>query len=182
MDPETMSDAAASRLEDGTPPRKFGQVALLASDTPRAQEAFSMLWAQRDWAPLDEADAAVVLGGDGFMLHVLHSMTDTGRVIPAYGMNRGTVGFLMNRYDKRGSVMDRLNVARGKTITPLRNLGSWPTAQLGPNRRSSFLGRVGRGGGQVQNQCGHCRWNPPCVCRAGLQVREGMASGGVVVG
>ena len=120
MDPETMSDAAASRLEDGTPPRKFGQVALLASDTPRAQEAFSMLWAQRDWAPLDEADAAVVLGGDGFMLHVLHSMIDTGRVIPAYGMNRGTVGFLMNRYDKRGSVMDRLNVARGKTITPLR--------------------------------------------------------------
>ena len=120
MDPETMSDAAASRLEDGTPPRKFGQVALLASDTPRAQEAFSMLWAQRDWAPLDEAHAAVVLGGDGFMLHVLHSMIDTGRVIPAYGMNRGTVGFLMNRYDKRGSVMDRLNVARGKTITPLR--------------------------------------------------------------
>ena len=120
MDPETMSDAAASRLDDGTPPRKFDQVALLASDTPRAQEAFSMLWAQRDWAPLDEADAAVVLGGDGFMLHVLHSMIDTGRVIPAYGMNRGTVGFLMNRYDKRGSVMDRLNVARGKTITPLR--------------------------------------------------------------
>ena len=62
----------------------------------------------------------MVLGGDGFMLHVLHSMIDTGRVIPAYGMNRGTVGFLMNRYDKRGSVMDRLNVARGKTITPLR--------------------------------------------------------------
>lgn len=120
MDSETTTEVQDSDSRDGSPPRKYRNVALLASDTPRAQEAFTRLWAQRDWAPLEDADAAVVLGGDGYMLHVLHSMLDTGRVIPAYGMNRGTVGFLMNRYEKRGSVMDRLSVARGKTIAPLR--------------------------------------------------------------
>lgn len=99
---------------------QFRKVALVASDSPRAQEAFSMLWAQRDWASLEEADAAVVLGGDGFMLQTLHAMLDTGRVIPAYGMNRGTVGFLMNRFDADENIMDRLAHARGKTIAPLK--------------------------------------------------------------
>lgn len=98
----------------------FANVALLASDTPRAQEAFTMLWAQRDWAPMETADAAVVLGGDGYMLHVLHTMLDSGRIIPAYGMNRGTVGFLMNRYHTSANVMKRINKARGKTIVPLQ--------------------------------------------------------------
>ena len=98
----------------------FSKVALVASDTPRAQEAFSMLWAQQDWAPMEEADAVVVLGGDGFMLQTLHAMIDNDRIIPAYGMNRGTVGFLMNRYDKRTSVIDRLSRTKRKAIAPLR--------------------------------------------------------------
>ncbi len=113
---------AAARVTRGD--RNFTKVALLASDTPRAQEAYSTLQSERDWSPLEEAEAAVVLGGDGFMLHVLHSMLDRGSVIPVYGMNRGTVGFLMNRYTKSsgtsGSVMNRINAARGKAITPLR--------------------------------------------------------------
>lgn len=120
MTGQSGTETDASRAGDGSAARKFHNVALVASETPRAQEAFSRLWAQRDWAPLEEADAAVVLGGDGFMLHVLHSMLDSGRVIPAYGMNRGTVGFLMNRYEEHSSVMDRLDIARGKTIAPLR--------------------------------------------------------------
>lgn len=109
---------AAARVTEAD--RNFVKVALLASDAPRAQEALTTLWAERDWTPIEEAEAAVVLGGDGFMLATLHSMLDSGRVIPAYGMNRGTVGFLMNRYNKSRSVMERLNAARGKTITPLR--------------------------------------------------------------
>lgn len=99
---------------------RFEKVALVASETPRAQEAFSKLYSQRDWVPLDEADAVVVLGGDGFMLHTLHNMLDMRRIVPAYGMNRGTVGFLMNRYDNRANVSRRLEKARGKTISPLR--------------------------------------------------------------
>lgn len=98
----------------------FERLALLASDTPRAQEAFAALSAQGAWVPLEQADAVVVLGGDGFMLHTLHAMIDTGRVIPAYGMNLGTVGFLMNRYDKRATIASRLAKARRWSIAPLR--------------------------------------------------------------
>lgn len=98
----------------------FERLALLASDTPRAQEAFAALSAQNDWAALDEADAVVVLGGDGFMLQTLHAMLDAGRVIPAFGMNLGTVGFLMNRYDRRASIAARMAKARRWTIAPLQ--------------------------------------------------------------
>ena len=44
----------------------------------------------------DEAETLVALGGDGFMLQTLHAMLDEGRPRPVFGMNRGTVGFLMN--------------------------------------------------------------------------------------
>jgi len=117
-------EAAAATSRNGADGKnghkRFEQVALVASDTPRAQEAFSMLWAQRDWAPLEEADAAVVLGGDGFMLQTLHSMLDNERILPVYGINRGTVGFLMNRYDKRMAVLNRIAKARAMAIAPLR--------------------------------------------------------------
>ena len=102
---------------NGTP---FERLALLASDTPRALEAYEALSEQQQFVPLAEADAVVVLGGDGFMLQTLHAMIDAERVIPAYGMNLGTVGFLMNRYDKRALIAARINKARRWTITPLR--------------------------------------------------------------
>ena len=98
----------------------FERLALLASDTDRAQEAREALLAQSEWVPLEEADAVVVLGGDGFMLQILHAMLDAGRVIPAYGMNLGTVGFLMNRYHNRTAIAARVNKARHWTIAPLR--------------------------------------------------------------
>ncbi|MDY7098064.1 MAG: NAD(+) kinase, partial [Pseudomonadota bacterium] len=93
-----MSAAKAARAS-------FERVAIVASETPRAQEALAALEGENSWVPISEADAVVVLGGDGFMLQTLHSMLDAGRIIPAYGMNLGTVGFLMNRYDKRAAVM-----------------------------------------------------------------------------
>jgi NAD+ kinase len=99
---------------------EFEKVALLASEIPRAQEAYAMLRSQRDWSPLEDADAVVVLGGDGFMLQTLHAMIDSDRIIPAYGMNLGTVGFLMNRFDKRAAVLARLARANRKIISPLR--------------------------------------------------------------
>ncbi len=98
----------------------YQRLALLASDTPRAQEAYAALLQQHDWAPLETADAVVVLGGDGFMLQILHAMIDARRVIPAYGMNLGTVGFLMNRYDKRAVIAARVARARRWSISPLR--------------------------------------------------------------
>lgn len=98
----------------------FVRPALLASDSDRAQEAYRELVDTHDWAPIEDADVAVVLGGDGFMLQTLHSMIDAGRLIPAYGMNRGTVGFMMNRYRKTGNVLGQTNRARPFKIAPLR--------------------------------------------------------------
>jgi len=63
---------------------------------PHAEESITALRARYGDAGPDEADIVVALGGDGFMLQTLHSFTDKGK--PIYGMNRGTVGFLMNEY------------------------------------------------------------------------------------
>jgi NAD+ kinase len=101
-------------------PPGFDKVALLASPTERAQEAAAALAGCHDWAPIGQADAAVVLGGDGFMLEAMHRMIDSGRMIPLYGLNLGTVGFLMNRYQKNCRVLDRMAKARHIAVSPLK--------------------------------------------------------------
>ena len=101
-------------------PQEFERVALVASDVEAAQEACRALSAEHDWAPLEEADAVVVLGGDGFMLQTLHAMLDSGRVIPAYGMNLGTVGFLMNRFRSGSNPLRRLAKAKSIAVAPLQ--------------------------------------------------------------
>ncbi len=98
----------------------FKRLALAISDSSRAQETAKELRDAHDWVARDEADAVVVLGGDGFMLHTLHSMLDSGRVIPTYGVNRGTVGFLMNRYRAGVKLLDKVNRSRAIGISPLR--------------------------------------------------------------
>ncbi len=98
----------------------FERLALLASPADSAQDAARTLADAADWAPVEEADAAVVLGGDGFMLDAMHAMIDRGRVIPAYGLNLGTVGFLMNRYAKGARVLERVAKARRIAVSPLK--------------------------------------------------------------
>ena len=98
----------------------FNRLALLSSDSEKAQEAVRSLERMHDWVPFEEAEAVVVLGGDGYMLHVLHQMLDSERIIPAYGMNLGTVGFLMNRNRGGAKLIDRVNEAKSFTINPLR--------------------------------------------------------------
>ena len=98
----------------------FHKLALLASPTERAQEAAAAIGDCAAWVPLEEADAAVVLGGDGFMLEAMHRMIDSARMVPVYGLNLGTVGFLMNRYTKGCRVIERLAKARRIAVSPLR--------------------------------------------------------------
>jgi len=98
----------------------FHKLALLASPTERAQEAAEALSGCADWVPLEQADAAVVLGGDGFMLETMHRMIDLDLLRPVYGLNLGTVGFLMNRYQKNCRVLERLAKARRIAVSPLR--------------------------------------------------------------
>ncbi|HSG34512.1 MAG TPA: NAD kinase [Sphingomonadaceae bacterium] len=97
----------------------FEKLAMVASDTERAQEAARTLQDAVDWAPLEQADGLVVVGGDGFMLQTLHHMLESGKVIPAFGLNLGTVGFLMNRYRNGAKLFERVNQTRGFAFAPL---------------------------------------------------------------
>jgi NAD+ kinase len=98
----------------------FNRLALLASPTERAQEAAEALRGCADWVSIEECDAAVVLGGDGYMLDAMHRMIDEDLLRPVYGLNLGTVGFLMNRYTKGCRVLERINKAKPIAVSPLR--------------------------------------------------------------
>jgi NAD+ kinase len=92
------------------------RIAFTASAVPEAQAAQAALRARYGDAGLD-ADIIVALGGDGHMLQTLHEFMARG--LPIYGMNRGSVGFLMNDYAEAG-LMERLSQAETATIHPLR--------------------------------------------------------------
>ena len=92
-------------------------LAFVASDWTEAREARARLVALYGDVPEDEADVVVALGGDGFMLAVLHRNLAARR--PNYGMNRGSVGFLMNDYEEDGLV-ERIAAAEQAIIHPLR--------------------------------------------------------------
>jgi NAD+ kinase len=95
------------------------RLALVTSDDPRAQEAAAALRTAHDWVPPQEAEAIVVLGGDGYLLHVLHRMLDLDRVVPVYGLNHGTVGFLMNKAKSSRQIGERVGRARPVAVAPL---------------------------------------------------------------
>jgi NAD+ kinase len=84
---------------------------------PHAQESLTELRARHGEAGPDEAETVVALGGDGFMLQTLHAFTGKGK--PIYGMNRGTVGFLMNEYHQT-DLLERLAAAERAVIHPLK--------------------------------------------------------------
>lgn len=91
------------------------RVTFLASDRAEAQEARDRLIARYGDAG-DGAQVIVALGGDGFMLETLHGALADGK--PIYGMNRGSVGFLMNEYSEDG-LLERISAAERAVIHPL---------------------------------------------------------------
>ena len=97
-------------------PKKRGPMVFLASQTRAAQDARAALVARYGEAPLAQAGVIVALGGDGFMLETLHA-TQT-RDIPVYGMNRGTVGFLLNAFSQ-DDLPQRLAEAQETVLHPL---------------------------------------------------------------
>ncbi len=97
---------------------EFSRLALLASNTPQSREAEALLREQYEFVPVQDSDAVIVLGGDGHMLQVLHSLLEERRDIPVYGMNRGTIGFLMNGWES-GDLMGRLSRAKSFSVKPL---------------------------------------------------------------
>jgi NAD+ kinase len=97
----------------------FKRLALIAAPTERATEAAAQLRGTGEWVALDRADAVVVLGGDGTMLSAMHQMIDGNLDCPVYGLNVGTVGFLMNRYQRGAPLAERLAKARPIAVSPL---------------------------------------------------------------
>jgi NAD+ kinase len=95
------------------------RIACIHSGTARALQAYETLSAQNDFIAVKEAEVVVALGGDGFMLRCFHRFVNQD--VQVYGMNRGTIGFLMNKYREEGLV-ERIKAASEEQIYPLKML------------------------------------------------------------
>ena len=93
------------------------RLTFVSSSRPEAMESRELLAARYGDAGLDQAQVIVALGGDGFMLETVHALMHSGK--PLYGMNRGSVGFLMNEYSE-DDLLGRINAAEQAVIHPLR--------------------------------------------------------------
>jgi NAD+ kinase len=96
--------------------RATDRIAFVSSGTPEADAAAENLRTRYGNLPLAQAGVVVALGGDGLMLETLHRVMQLG--IPVYGMNFGSVGFLMNAFSADGLV-ERLHQAKPTDIFPL---------------------------------------------------------------
>lgn len=93
------------------------KISLAASSSEEAVSALALMLEKYDCVPAIEADVIIALGGDGFMLETLHSTQD--RSTPVYGMNCGTIGFLMNEFSL-DELHQRLDAAEEAAINPLK--------------------------------------------------------------
>jgi NAD+ kinase len=114
LSPNDASSAAAGEQGDLA---SLG-IGLVSSHTEVAKAAAAMLRDRYSWADSDRAETLVALGGDGFMLQTLHDMLKSGRSRPVFGMNRGTVGFLMNDW-RLDRLAERIAGAKAITVAPL---------------------------------------------------------------
>ncbi len=112
--------APSARQRTVTP----GRIAFTAAPTMLACQAQERLAERYGDCPLEQAEVIVPLGGDGFMLQTLHQVLETlhrvlGRPTPVYGMNCGSVGFLMNPFEEAG-LIERISQAQEAVLHPLR--------------------------------------------------------------
>ncbi len=94
------------------------KLALLVSDTAVAEAAGAELRARHSFVSIRDADIVIALGGDGFLLHTLHEALLASIPKPVFGMNRGTVGFMMNEFEPDG-LLERIEAARSFDLHPL---------------------------------------------------------------
>ena len=107
-----MQDAIGCDVSETTR-KKLGFV---ANTNAAAEAARAALHARYDGVAPEDADVIIALGGDGLMLASLHGFMDQGK--PIFGMNYGSVGFLMNRYDEDG-LIERIAEAKMTLLHPL---------------------------------------------------------------
>jgi NAD+ kinase len=94
-------------------------IGLLSSHTDVARAAEGLLRRRYRFTDDDNAQTLVALGGDGFMLQTLHRMLEAGVTKPVFGMNRGTVGFLMNEW-RVDRLPERIAAAKAIRVAPLQ--------------------------------------------------------------
>ena len=99
------------------------RIACVASSAAPARAAQTELATRYDLVDPGDCDVIVALGGDGLLLHTIHEHLQLGR--PIFGMNRGTVGFLLNQYRPDG-LLERVAAATPITIHPLRLAATYP--------------------------------------------------------
>ncbi|WP_156098426.1 NAD kinase [Thermopetrobacter sp. TC1] len=119
---ETGQDSPTGSAEGGNGdnrPENWPRIAFVAADSEEAQQALKELEKRYPHVPEEEADVIVALGGDGLILHTMHRILGTRKAI--FGMNRGSVGFLMNDYSP-DNLLERLRRAEVTEIHPLRML------------------------------------------------------------
>ena len=103
------------------------RLAVVASPAPAAQEALADLSRAYQWAPLEEADALVTVGGDGTLLQALHRLVEVERSMPVFGLHRGTSGFLTNAWQGPDDDLEqRVVSSSAQRIVPLRLTGVGP--------------------------------------------------------
>ncbi|MCY4542282.1 MAG: NAD kinase [Rhodobacteraceae bacterium] len=100
----------------GQVPRGRERICFLAAASEEARIAVDRLASRYGNIPAEECHVIVALGGDGFMLQTLHDTRELG--CPVYGMNRGSIGFLMNSYDT-DNLRSRLEAAEEEIVNPL---------------------------------------------------------------
>ena len=96
--------------------KKFFKIAFVSGESPEAEQAVQALKRRYNNVPMNEADVLIALGGDGVMLQTLHTTIENP--LPIYGMNFGSIGFLMNEY-KEDDLIERLESAQESIIHPL---------------------------------------------------------------
>ena len=101
----------------GVPLVPLDRISFVAAQTPAATEALARLTARYGNVPLSDAQAVVALGGDGHLLETMHGLT--GQAVPIYGMNCGSVGFMMNAFNEE-DLPRRLAEAQAAILHPLR--------------------------------------------------------------
>jgi len=142
---------------------KSKSIGIIADKNERAQEALKSIESIYDVVVLDDAkgaeyvDIIIALGGDGFMLHILHDYIDFN--IPIYGMNCGTVGFLMNKFST-DSLLERIENAKMTKIHPLlataKNIKGQTKEELAFNE-VSLLRKTGQAAKIAIYVDGHCQ-------------------------
>jgi len=117
--PKGIAQGGAPGIAPGTVLRDIapGRICILSSPTELARGGQLRLEQRYGNCRLEDAEVVVALGGDGFMLETLHLML--GKPVPVYGMNRGSVGFLMNTFNEE-DLPNRLRRAQAAELHPLR--------------------------------------------------------------